>query len=37
MLNVDVDYLVVRLETALDVIKEVRKALAEQADPEGNG
>lgn len=35
MLNVDLDYLVVRLETALDVIKEVSKALAEQAEPEG--
>jgi len=27
MLNVDVDYLIVRLETALDVIREVRKAI----------
>ena len=30
MLNVDVDYLIVRLETALDVVKEIRKTITEQ-------
>lgn len=30
LLNIDVDYLIVRLENALDVIREIRKALSDQ-------
>ena len=36
MLNVDVDYLVVRLENALDVIKEIKKSILDQEKNDSN-